>query len=151
MNLDDFLGSLQDKVRKTYSKPQEWDELVENTIEEQQRIANGEKVPSTSPGKFKKSWRDGVTGKVVVKIGITEVFQGKESVMDEKQFKSFLGLLRDGWNTHPGVKEAFEGAKSRKEASDLKKRESQARNTANTVRVKAQMNADDDVSLTPDE
>lgn len=94
---------------KSASKSRSWGEIVDDTIDEQIRIANGEKIRNTKRNKktgeygLKQSWlKDGLCKpKIWIKHVLGDAKKGIK--MDENQFKGFLGDMK-GWRDDSKIK-----------------------------------------------
>lgn len=90
------------------SKSRTWEQIVDDTIDEQIRIAGGEKIYNTKKNKqtgeygLKKSWWQ--NGKCVPRVWIKPLF-GKEKAleMDHNTFKAMLDDMK-GWRKDPDLK-----------------------------------------------
>ena len=115
---------------KPTPRPKSWEEIVDNTIDEQIRIANGEfvkgskkKEDGTYPSK--SSWlKDGCAKP---RIGIMPVFETNQSFdnLSNENYKVLLDIFKD-WRNQPELKGALDSLKSRKEENDRKRREKSA-------------------------
>lgn len=115
---------------KPKPRPKSWEEIVDNTIDEQIRIANGEfvkgskkKEDGTYPSKA--SWLK--NGSAKPKIGIMPVFDTNQSFdnLSNEDYKVLLDIFKD-WRNQPELKDALDRLKSRKEENDRKRREKSA-------------------------
>lgn len=130
MDLLGKFGGLVEVEKTTKSQARSFEEIVSDTIDEQIRIANGEKVYGTKPKKgtteypLKKSWRS-KDGTVKIKIGIKTLFDGQALKMSEEQYKSFLPELKDNWTEDPNIH--AEMMKVKKSIEETNKKRDEAR------------------------
>lgn len=130
MSFEDFASKFLVKVEKPKPRPKTWEEIVDNTIDEQIRIANGEFVKGSkknADGQYpsKASWfKD---GEAKPKIGIMPIFPTdmKFTGMSHDDYKTLLNYLKD-WRNSPQLVTALNDVKSKKEENDRRRKEKSA-------------------------
>ena len=102
------------------SKKKTWEEKVDDAIEKQIKIMNGEKIGTSKPGKFLASWRNSETGEVDPKIANMTLIPNSKLKMSEEQYKGFLGDM-EGWRDNQEIKAMVDDIPRRQEENKKKR------------------------------
>lgn len=126
-----FKSKMEDKPKKVVSKVRTFEEIVSDTIADQRKIANGEKVYGTKNNKngeksLKKSWNK--DGKVDIKIGIKSVLDQVIPVSDNNEFLELLDVIEAEWQSDPDLKAGFDKCKKAIEDQQKRRQEKMASN-----------------------
>lgn len=110
---DKFKSKMILRPKKTVSKVRSFEEIVEDTISQQEQIAAGVEIRGTkqnSKGEYplKKSWYNDKTGTVDMKIGITRVFDEVIEVGSKDEYLELLAAVKSEWHTDPDLKRGFD-------------------------------------------
>ena len=89
-----------------------FDDVVTNAIEDQIKIADGEKlkgnVSKDGVQLYKKSWYSEHSQSVSPKVWIKQVFPGKEIPMSFEQYKTWIKSVKENWQTDPDFSKAID-------------------------------------------
>lgn len=102
------------------SKKRTFDEIVDETINKQIRIMNGEQIPTSKPGKFLASWRNSATGAVDPKFSNMLLLPQGAKRMTEERYKEFLGDM-EKWRDIPEIRAMIEDIPRRQEENKKKR------------------------------
>ena len=129
MPLKDFTQYLT-QVVKPVPKPKTFAEIVDRTIEEQIKIANGEFVKGSKKredGTYppKKGWYNEDLNLASIKIGILPVFPDMRMSMPKE---AYVALLNDmtNWRDDPDWLEVLNVVEEKKKENDRKRKEKSA-------------------------
>lgn len=123
--LDGFKRVQKTTVKKSQQTP--FDEIVDNTINTQIRIANGEVVNTTkrkSDGSYgtTPSWmKDGL---VFPKVGIYPLLGNEGLEMTESDYKTWLISLKQGWRDDPEITNLLKGIEEKMKKAQESRRKS---------------------------
>ena len=89
-----------------------FDDVVKNAIEDQIKIADGQKlkgnVSKDGVQLYKKSWYSEHSQSVSPKVWIKQVFPGKEIPMSFEQYKTWIKTVKENWKTDPDFSKAID-------------------------------------------
>lgn len=89
-----------------------FDDVVTNAIEDQIKIADGQKLKGNVSKEgvqlYKKSWYSEHSQSVSPKVWIKQVFPGKEIPMSFEQYKTWIKSVKENWKTDPDFSKAID-------------------------------------------
>ena len=129
MPLSDFTQYLTTKV-KPVPKPKTFAEMVDQTIEEQIKIANGGFVKGSkknADGEYppKKGWYNDDKGIASIKIGILPVFPDMEMKMPKDAYVALVNDMKN-WRDDADWMKVLNVVEEKKKENDRKRKEKSA-------------------------
>ena len=127
--LSDFTQYLTPKV-KPVPKPKTFAEMVDHTIEEQIKIANGGFVKGSkknADGEYppKKGWYNDDKGIASIKIGILPVFPDNNMTIPKERYLALINDMKN-WRDDQGWLDLLNAVENKKKENDRKRKEKSA-------------------------